>query len=119
VDRSIQRSSSRPVVDRERRPIVRSYVITHGTFLIGSLGNYLIADTTAARNLRGREQCDLPAPHTFVRGLRADQPAVVAGLSMPYSNDPIEGANTKVKLLKRQMYRRAGFPVLRQRILLS
>jgi transposase len=49
----------------------------------------------------------------------ADQPAVVAGLSMPYSNDPIEGANTKVKLLKRQMYGRAGFPVLRQRILLS
>jgi transposase len=44
---------------------------------------------------------------------------VVAGLSMPYSNDPIEGANTKVKLLKRQMYGRAGFPVLRQRILLS
>jgi hypothetical protein len=68
---------------------------------------------------RGRVQCDLPAPDTFVRGPRADQPAVVAGLSMPYSNDPIEGANTKVKLLKRQMYGRAGFPVLRQRILLS
>ena len=45
VDRSIQRTSSRPVVDRERRPIGRSYVITQGTFLIGSLGNYLIADT--------------------------------------------------------------------------
>jgi hypothetical protein len=44
VDRSIQRTSSRPVVDRERRPVGRSYVITQGTFLIGSLGNYLIAD---------------------------------------------------------------------------
>jgi transposase len=58
-------------------------------------------------------------PHTFVRGLRAAQPAVAGGLGMPYSNDPIEGANTKVKLLQRQMYGRAGFPVLRQRILLS
>lgn len=44
---------------------------------------------------------------------------MVAGLSMAYSNDLIEGANTKVKLLKRRMYGRAGFPVLRQRILLS
>jgi hypothetical protein len=44
---------------------------------------------------------------------------VVAGLTMPYSNGPIEGANTKVTLLKRQMYGRAGFDLLRQRILLS
>jgi transposase len=44
---------------------------------------------------------------------------VVAGLSMPYSNDPIEGANTKVKLLKRQMHGGGRFPVLRQQILLS
>ena len=65
------------------------------------------------------EASDLPALHSFVRGLRKDLPAVVAGLSLPYSNGPIEGANTKVKLLKRQMYGRAGFPLLRQRILLS
>ncbi len=44
---------------------------------------------------------------------------MVAGLSMPYSNDPIEGANTKVKLLKRQMYGGGRFPVPRQQILLS
>jgi transposase len=42
----------------------------------------------------------------------------VAGLTLPYSNGPMEGANTKVKFLKRQMYGRAGFPLLRQRILL-
>jgi transposase len=65
------------------------------------------------------EATDLPHLHVFVRGLRKDLPAVVAGLSLPYSNGPIEGANTKVKLLKRQMYGRAGFPLLRQRILLS
>jgi transposase len=62
---------------------------------------------------------DLPAVHAFVRGLRKDLPAVVAGLTLPYSNGPIEGTNTKVKLLKRQMYGRAGFALLRKRILLS
>ncbi|GAA3203884.1 ISL3 family transposase [Dactylosporangium siamense] len=62
---------------------------------------------------------DLPALHGFVHGLRMDLPAVVAGLTLPYSNGPIEGANTKVKFLKRQMYGRAGFALLRQRILLA
>ena len=44
---------------------------------------------------------------------------MTAGLSLPYSNGPTEGVNTKVKLLKRQMYGRAGFALLRRRILLS
>ena len=62
---------------------------------------------------------DLPALHAFVRGLRKDLDAVLAGLSMPYNNGSSESANTKVKLLKRQMYGRAGFALLRQRILRS
>ena len=65
------------------------------------------------------EASDLPALHAFVRGLRKDLDAVVAGLGLPYSNGPIEGTNTKFKLLKRQTYGRAGFAPLRQRILLS
>jgi transposase len=65
------------------------------------------------------EASDLPALNGFVRGLRKDLPAVTAGLSLPYSNGPTEGVNTKVKLLKRQMYGRAGFALLRRRILLS
>ena len=40
------------------------------------------------------EASDLPALHAFVRGLRKDLDAVVAGLSLPYSNGPIEGTNT-------------------------
>ncbi|WP_344616124.1 ISL3 family transposase, partial [Dactylosporangium salmoneum] len=62
---------------------------------------------------------DLPALRAFCHGLRRDLQAVVAGLTLPYSNGPIEGANTKVKLLKRQMYGRAGFALLRRRILLA
>jgi transposase len=41
----------------------------------------------------------------------------IAGLSPLYGNGPIEGANTKVKLIKRQMCGRAGCALLRHRIL--
>ncbi|GAA3282440.1 transposase [Dactylosporangium vinaceum] len=53
------------------------------------------------------------------RRLRIDLPAVVAGLTQAYSNGPFESANTKVKFLKRQMYGRAGFALIRQRIPLA
>ena len=65
------------------------------------------------------EASDLPALRAFIRGLRKDHAAVVAGLTLPYSDGPSEGANTKVKLLKRRVYGGAGFALLRQRILLS
>ncbi|HEX5493795.1 MAG TPA: transposase [Mycobacteriales bacterium] len=54
----------------------------------------------------------------FLNGPEADHDAAVAGLSVPHSNGPTEGINTKTKLIKRQMYRRAGFHLLRHRILL-
>jgi transposase len=44
---------------------------------------------------------------------------VAAGLTMPHSNGPTEGVVNKIKLLKRQMYGRAGFALLRKRILLA
>ena len=62
---------------------------------------------------------DLPALHAFIRGLRKfirglrkDHAAIVAGLPCPYSDGPREGANTKVKLLKRRVYGGAGFALL-------
>jgi transposase len=53
----------------------------------------------------------------FARGLREDLAAVTAGLTLPWSNGPVEGQVTRLKLLKRQGYGRAGFPLLRQRLL--
>jgi transposase len=50
--------------------------------------------------------------------LRKDYDAVVAGLTLPYSNGPTEGVITKVKLLKRQTYGKASFSLRRKRILL-
>lgn len=62
---------------------------------------------------------DLPHLHAFTRGLDRDRAAVDAALTMPHHNGTTEGVNTKTKLLKRQMYGRASFALLRHRILLG
>jgi transposase len=53
----------------------------------------------------------------LARGLPADLAAVKAGLTLPWSNGPVEGQITRLKLLKRQGDGRAGFPLLRQRVM--
>jgi transposase len=55
----------------------------------------------------------------FARGLADDHAAVEAGLSLAWSNGQTEGQITKLKLLKRQMYGRASFDLLRRRLLLA
>lgn len=60
---------------------------------------------------------DLPALHSFVNGLRQDLASVTAGLTLPWSNGPTEGTVNKIKLLKRMSFGRAGFSLLRKRIL--
>ncbi|MCI2424383.1 ISL3 family transposase, partial [Saccharopolyspora sp. K220] len=61
---------------------------------------------------------NLPHLHAFTRGLELDRHALNAALTLPFHNGRTEGANTKTKLIKRQMYGRAGYPLLRHRILL-
>jgi len=53
----------------------------------------------------------------FAKGLRKDLSAVRAGLTESWSNGPVEGFVHKLKLVKRQMYGRAGFALLRRRVL--
>ncbi len=59
----------------------------------------------------------LPEVQAFADGLAADRAAVVAGLTLPWSTGPAEGHITKLKLIKRQAYGRAGVAFLRQRML--
>lgn len=63
------------------------------------------------------ERSDIPELIQFAVGLRRDWEAVVAGLTLPWSNGPVEGAVNRLKLIKRQMYGRAAFPLLRARVL--
>ncbi len=53
----------------------------------------------------------------FARGLQKDYDAVQAGLTLEWSQGQVEGQVHRVKLLKRQMYGRGSFQVLRKRVL--
>ncbi len=60
-----------------------------------------------------------PDLRSFVAGLRGDLDAVTAGLTLPYSSGPVEGHVNRIKMLKRQMYGRAKFDLLRKRVLFT
>ncbi|WP_329448315.1 transposase (plasmid) [Streptomyces sp. NBC_01426] len=56
---------------------------------------------------------------TLANGMRRDRAAIQAALTTTYTSGAVEGNVTRIKLLKRQMYGRAHFDLLRRRILLS
>ena len=56
----------------------------------------------------------IPALKSFVAGLRRDQSAVDAAFSSQWSSGQVEGQIHRLKLIKRQMYGRAGFAMLRR-----
>src|SRR5690606_5442280 len=59
----------------------------------------------------------LEAIRGFAANLRRDLDAVVHALTLPWSNGPVEGHINRLKLLKRQMYGRAGIELLKRRFL--
>lgn len=59
----------------------------------------------------------LPELVSFAAGLRRDEAAVRAALHLEYSNGQVEGQINKLKLLKRSMYGRARFDLLKHRLL--
>jgi transposase len=65
------------------------------------------------------EASDVPELRSFATGLRRDWAAVRAGLELSWSNGQTEGQVNRLKLLKRQMFGRAGFDLLRRRLLLA
>jgi transposase len=67
--------------------------------------------------LEQAESSGLRELRRFALGLRQDYAAVRAALEEPWSQGPTEGHIQRLKLLKRQMYGRASFALLRQRVL--
>jgi transposase len=59
----------------------------------------------------------LEAFDPFVTGVQKDKEAVFAGLTLPWSNGPLEGNVNRLKLIKRSMYGRAEFDLLKVRVL--
>ena len=62
---------------------------------------------------------DLPALHSFTAGLRRDQDAVIAGLTLDYNSGAVEGTVNRITQLKTAMYGRAKPDLLRKLILLA
>lgn len=55
----------------------------------------------------------------FAAGLIKDYDAVRNGLTLAWSSGAVEGTVCKLKSIKRQMFGRANFDLLRRRVLLS
>ena len=65
---------------------------------------------------RGEAGSD-PDLRRFAEGIRRDEAAVYAAVTETWSNGPVEGHVNRLKMIKRQMYGRAGFVLLRARVL--
>ena len=63
------------------------------------------------------EAASITAISTFVRQLKKDQVVVENAVRHDWSNGAVEGHVNRLKTVKRQMYERAGFELLRSRIL--
>jgi transposase len=87
----------------------------------------LITDFTTMLRERQGERLDAwlqkveeqgpPELKNFAQGLKRDYDAVKAGLTLEWSNGQTEGQVHRLKLLKRQMYGRGHFDLLRKRVL--
>lgn len=63
--------------------------------------------------------CQIQALRKFATNLLDDYAAVKASMMMEVSNGPVEGLNNKLKMLKRQMFGRAGLTLLAKRLIMA
>jgi transposase len=100
---------------RERCPhldALAGHVTEFAKILTGRHGDRLDSWITTV------EADDQPDLHSFARGIKRDYDAVLNGLTMTWSSGVVEGNVNRLKMLKRQTYGRAAFPLLRKRVLL-
>jgi transposase len=62
------------------------------------------------------EASSSPELRSYAEGIRRDESAVLAAVTQRWSNGPVEGHINRLKTVKRQMYGRAGFVLLRARV---
>jgi transposase len=67
--------------------------------------------------IHNAKRCEFGAVVRFAYGLQQDISAVAAAVEMRWSTGQVEGQINRLKMIKRQMYGRAGFPLLRARVL--
>lgn len=72
-----------------------------------------------AQWLKQVDQSGIEEIKRFAKGLKQDRRAVEAAMSSQWSNGQTEGQVNRLKLIKRQLYGRASFELLKKRILLT
>jgi transposase len=95
--------------------------LAHGYALLHRFRTLVQSREVAALEpwLTDAQASNLPPFIALANGLVSDRAAVEAGLTLPWSNGPVEGHVHRVKLIKRQGYGRAKLPLLRRRVLAS
>jgi transposase len=68
---------------------------------------------------RWREEAQKSLFASFAKSPCRDEAALLAALQRPWRNGQVEGHIHRLKLIKRSMYRRAGFDLLRLRVVLA
>ena len=63
------------------------------------------------------EQSGLKELQSFSAGLMKDEAAVRAAMTYDWSNGQVEGSVNRLKMIKRMMFGRAGFALLKARVL--
>ena len=84
-----------------------------------SFRSALEAETSAQLRqwIQATKRCEFGALVRFAYGLQKDISAVSAAVDTPWSTGQVEGQINRLKTIKRQMYGRAGFQLLRARVL--
>ncbi|MEU1120551.1 MULTISPECIES: hypothetical protein [unclassified Streptomyces] len=85
----------------------------------GHMVTELQGDLLPERIESARAAVDLPSLNRFAQHLERDLNAVSAGLTLLWNSGVVEGHVNRIKMLKRQMFDRAGFELLRKRVLLA
>jgi transposase len=79
----------------------------------------MIRERDVAAWPRWREQATTTVFANFAKRLGQDEAALLSALKQPWSNGPVEGQIHRLKLIKRSMYGRAKFDLLRLRVVLA
>jgi len=94
--------------------IVRKLVQIFKTMLVRGFGNI-----RRWIDFVKKSKYKLSGLKAFANGLLRDIKAVENGIRMPWSNGAVEGHINRIKSIKRQMYGRASFDLLRKKVILS
>lgn len=103
------------------QPIVRLLALSLAFVLVDEAAQFAAQQVLDQRDDAGLEQwiadataSELASP---AAGIGRDIEAVRAAITQPWSTSPVEGQINRLKTIKRQMYGRGAYPLLRSRLL--